>query len=174
VGGHCVGVDPYYLTAKAEALGYQPEVILAGRRVNDGMGAYVAQRVIKLIAEQGHPVRGARIGILGTTFKENVPDLRNSRAFDIVATLRDEGIEPLVHDPLADAVEAQREYGVTFSDLGALKNLHALILIVPHRVYFENGPLDPAQFLAPDGVLADVKSACNPRDIPASFRYWSL
>ena len=123
VGGHCIGVDPYYLTARAEAVGYYPQVILSGRRINDGMGAFVAQRLVKLLIAAGRPVKGARVGILGLTFKEDVPDLRNSRVPDIVAELREFGIEALVDDPLADPAEAKREYGI---ELVAFENLAGL------------------------------------------------
>src|SRR5207245_11022979 len=112
VGGHCIGVGPYYLTARAEAAGYYPQVILSGRRINDGMGGFIAQRLVKLLIAAERPVKGAKVGIVGITFKEDVPDLRNSRVPDIVAELREFGIASLVTDPLADPVEAEREYGV--------------------------------------------------------------
>ena len=118
VGGHCIGVDPYYLTAKAEALGYHPEVILAGRRINDGMGAYVAQRAVKMMIQRGRPVKGARIGVLGLTFKEDVPDLRNSRVPDVLEELHAFGVTTLVHDPEADLAEAMHE-GVELVDWDA-------------------------------------------------------
>jgi UDP-N-acetyl-D-galactosamine dehydrogenase len=118
VGGHCIGVDPYYLTAKAEQLGYHPEVILSGRRINDGMGSYIAQRAVKLLAVAGHPLKDVRVGILGLTFKENVPDIRNSRVPDIVSELRQFGIEPIIHDPLASPAETMHEYGLTVSRVG--------------------------------------------------------
>jgi UDP-N-acetyl-D-glucosamine/UDP-N-acetyl-D-galactosamine dehydrogenase len=173
VGGHCVGVDPYYLTAKAEAVGYRPEVILAGRRTNDGMGAYVAQKLMKLLARQGHPVRGARVGILGLTFKENVPDIRNSRVPDIIAELREHGIEPLVHDPLADAEEARAECGVELSVMEQIADLHALILAVPHRSYLTQ-PVVALKSLKNAGIVVDVKSALEPMAIPKSLLYWCL
>src|SRR3954447_9874443 len=139
VGGHCIGVDPYYLTARAEAAGYYPEVILAGRRINDSMGGYIARRLIKVLIAAERPVKGARVGILGITFKENVPDLRNSRVPDIVAELREFGIAASVADPLADPAEAKREYGVELVPLGALTKLDGLVLAVPHRVLGEGG-----------------------------------
>ena len=111
VGGHCIGVDPYYLTHKAEAMGYHPQVILAGRRINDGMGAYVASQLVKAMLKRRLPVDGARVLILGLTFKENCPDLRNTRVVDVVAELRDYGVQVDVHDPWVDPVEAQNEYG---------------------------------------------------------------
>ncbi len=174
VGGHCIGVDPYYLTAKAERLGYHPEVILAGRRINDGMGGYVAQRTVKLLIGADLPVRRARVGILGLTFKEDVPDLRNSRVPDIAAELASFGITPLFHDPLADPAEAGEEYGVALSPLDALAGLHALILAVPHRFYRETGTADWCRRLVPGGVMIDVKSALDPAGVPAGIHYWSL
>src|SRR5690554_4187240 len=126
VGGHCIGVDPYYLTTKAKAVGYYPQVILAGRRINDGMGAYIAQRLVKMLIEQDRPVKQGRVGILGLTFKENVPDLRNSRVPDIVRELRQFGIEPLIHDALADADEARHEYGLELTSLDAFRDLDGL------------------------------------------------
>jgi UDP-N-acetyl-D-galactosamine dehydrogenase len=173
VGGHCIGVDPYYLTAKAEAVGYHPEVILAGRRINDGMGRFVAQKLLKLLAAAGRATAGARIGVLGLTFKENVPDLRNSRVPDIVAELREFGLDPLVHDPLALAEAAEREFGVALSDLAEFRDLDAVVLAVPHRDYL--GPLRSRviQAVGPGGVFMDVKSAFSAADMP-SARYWSL
>src|SRR3954452_20181019 len=135
VGGHCIGVDPYYLTAKAEAVGYHPQVILAGRRINDGMGAYIAQRLVKMLIAADHRVKNTRIGILGLAFKEGVPDLRNSRVPDIVGELRAFGIEALVHDPLASAEEAKHEYGIELCPVPALRDLDGLVLAVPHREF---------------------------------------
>jgi UDP-N-acetyl-D-galactosamine dehydrogenase len=174
VGGHCIGVDPYYLTAKAEAVGYHPQVILAGRRINDGMGAFIAQRLVKLLIQAQQPVRGARVGIFGLTFKENVSDLRNSRVPDIVAELDQFGIVPIVHDPLADAAEAREEYGVDLAGIDGFRDLHALILAVPHRHYLQAKADGLVARLAPGGVLVDVKSALDPNTVPEGFRYWSL
>lgn len=174
VGGHCIGVDPYYLTAKAESLGYHPQVILAGRRINDGMGAFVAQRLIKLMIAQDKSIKGARVGILGLTFKENVPDLRNSRVPDIIAELRQFGIEPLVHDPRADPEEAREEYGLTLSSLDELRELDGLVLAVAHREYAEM-PLEKViGMLAVRGAIADVKSMLDPAKVPSPIAYWSL
>ena len=173
VGGHCIGVDPYYLTAKAEAVGYHPEVILAGRRINDGMGRFIAQKLLKLLAAAGRATAGARIGVLGLTFKENVPDLRNSRVPDVIAELREFGLQPLVHDPLVGARAAELEYGVALSDLAEFRDLDAVVLAVPHRDYL--GPLRSRviQAVGPGGVFMDVKSAFSAADMP-SARYWSL
>jgi UDP-N-acetyl-D-galactosamine dehydrogenase len=174
VGGHCIGVDPYYLTARAEAAGYYPQVILSGRRINDGMGGFIAQRLVKLLIAAERPVKGARIGILGITFKEDVPDLRNSRVPDIVAELREFGISASVADPLADPIQAKREYAVDLVPLEHFTQLDGLILAVPHRVLGEKGWGSLFSTLAPGGVFIDVKSAV-PRDrVPRDLRYWSL
>ncbi|NGY05403.1 nucleotide sugar dehydrogenase [Solimonas terrae] len=174
VGGHCIGVDPYYLTHKAEALGLHPQVILAGRHINDGMGAYCAQRLVKTMIAQGMPIKGARVGVLGLTFKENVPDLRNSRVPDIVNELRSFGIEPLIHDPLADSVEAQHEYGLTLSSLDTFSGLHGLVLAVPHADYLRCPVAEWEARLLEGGVFADLKSACDRLALSPSRPYWSL
>ncbi len=173
VGGHCIGVDPYYLTAKAEAVGYHPEVILAGRRINDGMGRFVARKLLKLLAGAGREIVGSRVGVLGLTFKENVPDLRNSRVPDIVAELREYGLDPLLHDPIASAGTALREHGLSLNDLAEFQRLDAVVLAVPHRQYL--GPLRARILgaLATGGVFVDVKSAIAPAELPG-MRYWSL
>lgn len=173
VGGHCIGVDPYYLTAKADQLGYHPQVILSGRRINDGMGAFIAQKTVKLLVTAHRPVEGARVGVLGLTFKENVPDIRNSRVPDILREIGQFGITPLVHDPLADADEVREEYGVTLSGLDAMENLDALILAVPHRDYLSGGGKALAARVRPGGVVVDVKSSLDPADA-AGRAYWSL
>ncbi len=174
VGGHCIGVDPYYLTARAEAAGYYPQVILSGRRINDGMGGFIAQRLVKLLISAERPVKGARVGILGITFKEDVPDLRNSRVPDIVAELREFGIAASVADPLADPAEAKREYGVELVPLGALTKLDGLILAVPHRVLGEDGWPKLFASLVPGGVFVDVKSVVALGKVPSGIHYWSL
>lgn len=173
VGGHCIGIDPYYLTSKAEEVGYIPQVILAGRRINDGMGQVVAQKIVKLLASSGR-LENARVGVLGLTFKENVPDLRNSRVPDILAELQEYGIRALIHDPLADAVEAHHEYGVTLADLSDFQALDALVLAVPHSAYV-NMVLERIEtLLRPGGTLVDIKSVYRPGQVPAGFQYWSL
>lgn len=173
VGGHCIGVDPYYLTTAAERLGYRPKVILAGRRINDEMGAHIARKLVKLLIQQKCAVHGARVGIMGLTFKEDVPDLRNSKVPDIVNELRDYGIEPLVHDPLANAKEAQAEYGIELSELNALNNLDALVIAVNHSEY----RADKSTFcgrLKTAGVLMDIKSIIDAEKCRENVLYWSL
>ena len=174
VGGHCIGVDPYYLTARAEAAGYYPQVILSGRRINDGMGGFIAQRLVKLLIAAERPVKGARIGIVGVTFKEDVPDLRNSRVPDIVAELREFGIAARVSDPLADPAEAKGDYGVDLVPLEDFAELDGLILAVPHRVLAERGWDKLFAAIAPGGVLVDVKSALARNQVPPGTHYWSL
>jgi UDP-N-acetyl-D-galactosamine dehydrogenase len=174
VGGHCIGVDPYYLTARAEAAGYYPQVILSGRRINDGMGAFIAQRLVKLLIAAERPVKGAKIGIIGITFKEDVPDLRNSRVPDIVAELRDFGIAALVADPLADPADAKREYSVELASLQSLNKLDGLVLAVPHRVLATSGWDKLVGKLNPGGVFIDVKSAVPRASVPSDIHYWSL
>lgn len=175
VGGHCIGVDPYYLTYKAEEIGYSPQVILAGRRINDGMGKYVAEQTVKKIAKERIVVSDAKVGIFGLTFKENVPDIRNSRVPDIVDELRSYGVEALVHDPLADKRAAMSEYGVLLRDWSVMQQLDAIIVAVAHKAYVEAGL---AEFIArlknQKGVVMDVKSIFVPENIPVGVRYWSL
>jgi UDP-N-acetyl-D-glucosamine/UDP-N-acetyl-D-galactosamine dehydrogenase len=174
VGGHCIGVDPYYLTARAEAVGYYPQVILSGRRINDGMGAFVAQRLVKLLIAAERPIKGARVGILGLTFKEDVPDLRNSRVPDIIAELKGFGIVPMVHDPMADAAEAMRDYGLALVGAEEFKALDAVIYAVAHRVIKQHGDAYVFAMLAPGGVLIDVKSAIDRKGVPGGALYWAL
>ncbi|WP_348231588.1 nucleotide sugar dehydrogenase [Trichocoleus sp. DQ-U1] len=174
VGGHCIGVDPYYLTTKAEELGYHPQVILAGRRINDSMGTYLGQRLVKLLVQANLPIKGSRIGILGLTFKENVPDLRNSRVPDIVAELQQFGVEPLVHDPLVDPDEAQRYYNIDLVPWQALSDLEGLILAVSHQVYLDMPSAQLLTCLRSGGVLMDVKSVLDPATLPSTIHYWSL
>jgi UDP-N-acetyl-D-galactosamine dehydrogenase len=174
VGGHCIGVDPYYLTAKAEQLGYHPEVILSGRRVNDSMGAYIAQRVVKLLASSELPIRTSRVGILGFTFKENVPDIRNSKVLDVYRELRDFGLTALVHDPLADADSVRRTCDVELTDLDQFSDLAALVYAVPHEAYGSMAPGRMSEMLAPNGILVDVKSKIDPQSLRADITYWSL
>lgn len=173
VGGHCIGVDPYYLTSAAEAHGYHPQVILAGRRLNDDMGRFIASKTVKLLVKAGKNPNAACVGILGLTFKENVPDLRNSKVPDIARELKEFGIEALVHDPLANAEMAIHEYGLELSDLSAFQNLDALILAVNHQSYVDH--LDGViKMLGSHGVFIDVKSVVDPQLLTPSFTYWSL
>ncbi len=173
VGGHCIGVDPYYLTAKAEQLGYQPEVILSGRRVNDGMGAYLGQKVVKLIAATGRPIRKARVGILGFTFKENVPDIRNSKVVDTYRELTDYGILPLVHDARADPGANRHEYGVELAELADFADLDALIYAVGHDEY-RSLQHRISDFVSQGGIIADVRSLLDPESLRDDIVYWSL
>ena len=175
VGGHCIGVDPYYLTTKAEELGYQPQVILAGRRINNDMGPFVAQKTIKMLIHADRQVKGAKVGVLGLTFKENVADIRNSKVPDILHELRAFGVVPLLHDPYAGAEETRHEYGLTLSPLEEFQGLDALILAVAHKQYLDMGAGALAQRVNPGGVLIDVKSALEPIALPKGrVRYWSL
>lgn len=162
VGGHCIGVDPYYLTYKAETVGYHPEVVLAGRRINDGMGKYVAEQTVKRLIANGSRVKGAKIAILGLTFKENCPDLRNSRVADIVKELQSYGAELYVHDPIADPEEARQEYGITLTPWEALPQVEALVLAVAHRQYRELKPEELRAKLHNPACLMDVKAILDP------------
>ena len=174
VGGHCIGVDPYYLTAKAENLGYHPEVILSGRRINDNMGIYIAQKLMKLLIKSKIPVSLAKVGILGLTFKENVPDLRNSRVPDIINELNDFGIQTFVCDPNADEIEAANEYGVKLSKLSDLQELDAIVFAVPHQQYMDI-PIDKlCSCLKSNAIIIDIKSVLNPNELPSFVKYWSL
>jgi UDP-N-acetyl-D-galactosamine dehydrogenase len=174
VGGHCIGVDPYYLTSKAQAVGYHPEVILAGRRINDSMGSFVAQKLVRLLVDSGRPITGARVGVLGLTFKENVPDLRNSGVPGILTDLQQFGIDAIVHDPLASSAEAKRLYDVTLEEREALRDLDALVLAVPHKAALENAETNLSESLRPGGVLVDVCSALSPGELRDDVIYWSL
>jgi UDP-N-acetyl-D-galactosamine dehydrogenase len=174
VGGHCIGVDPYYLTTKAEELGYLPEVILAGRRINNNVGAFLAQKCVKMLTTSDVPLNKARVGILGLTFKENVPDLRNSKIPDIIAELATFGIAALVADPLGNPEEAYEEYKVRLTPLSELTKLDAVILAVAHREYVANvGAI--FERVRDNGVVIDVKSAlpANTKP-PRGIRLWSL
>jgi UDP-N-acetyl-D-glucosamine/UDP-N-acetyl-D-galactosamine dehydrogenase len=173
VGGHCIGVDPYYLTAKAEQLGYHPQVILAGRRVNDGMGAYVAQRLVKLLAANDKPIRGQRVGILGLTFKENVPDIRNSKVIDIYNELLEFGLDPIVHDPLADADAVRGAYGIELAPIEEFQSLGAVVYAVAHDDYRDRSTR-LGDMVEHGGVIADVRSKIDPGKLRPDIGYWSL
>ena len=159
VGGHCIGVDPYYLTYKAETLGYHPEVILAGRRINDGMGKYVAEQTVKQLANAGFGIKDAQVNVIGLTFKEDCPDLRNSKVVDVINELKSYGIRVSVHDPVCSVVEAQREYGIAVCDWQALPRAHANILAVTHRALVERPAADWIAKTADRGCIIDVKAA---------------
>jgi UDP-N-acetyl-D-galactosamine dehydrogenase len=169
VGGHCIGVDPYYLSYKAQAIGHDPAVILAGRRINDGMGAYLAERIHAAIGKVG------RLLVLGITFKENVPDLRNSKVVDIVRKLETFGHQVAVHDPLADPGEARACYGFTLlRDLGAERGYDAVIGAVQHSPYLNLTSRDFERLLAPGGLLADIKGMWRQASVPPGCRRWQL
>lgn len=171
VGGHCIGVDPYYLTTKAESIGFHPQVILAGRRINEGMGFHVATRTIKLLAEGDVAIRGARVAVLGLAFKPNVPDLRNSRVPDIVRELSEFGAEVLVHDPLVEAGEASREYGIELLERAKLTDLDAVVLAVPHEA-LKSLALELVG--GRTSLLVDVMWGIEPDRLPRTVRYWRL
>ena len=171
VGGHCIGVDPYYLTAKAQAVGFEPEVILAGRRINDSIATHVGRRMIDFL---GGRASGARVGILGLTFKENIPDLRNSMVPSVVAALRNAEVDVLIHDAMADPDAAHKAFELILSDLDSFAGLDGLILAVPHESYRTMPIRDLTAMLRPDGVLIDVKSMLRAEDIPTAMTYWSL
>ncbi len=168
VGGHCIGVDPYYLTHKAEMLGYTPQVILAGRRINDGMGKYVAEQTVKQLIAHDFAVKGAPIVVLGMTFKENCPDIRNSRVIDVVRELQSFGARVLVHDPIADSAECAHEYGIELTPWDELPRASALVAAVSHAEYAAMGVPGLLGKLVPGGVFADVKSAYDPAELRAA------
>jgi len=176
VGGHCIGVDPYYLTFKAEAIGYHPEMILAGRRVNDGMGKYVAEKTVKMLIKEGKQVRNAKVAILGLTFKEDVPDLRNTRVVDIIEELEDYGVKVVVTDPLADEVEAKTYYGLKLTPLDKIQDMDAVIIAVVHTVYKQKGLEKIAGFCKnKHPIIVDIKSAFSYEDAHRlDLEYWRL
>lgn len=171
VGGHCISVDPYYLTHKAEQLGHHPEVILAGRRINDQMGQYIAQQTVLQMIHQGVSVKNAKVAILGITFKENCPDIRNTRVTDIIAELKHFGIQIYVHDPMANREEVFEEYGIELIDWDQLPQLDALVLAVAHDKYRHFELNAYAEKLNTSGILIDIKSILEPTDL---FPIWRL
>ncbi len=175
VGGHCIGVDPYYLTHKATRLDYYPQVILAGRRINDSMGSFVASRIVKNLIRRGRAVKDSRVTVLGLSFKEDVPDVRNTRVIDIIRELRDYEIQVQVHDPLVDPAEAKLELNVELSPDGALEPADCVVLAVAHKSYREKGWKGVTALLSSEGgVVVDVKGML-PRDaIPAGVQLWRL
>ena len=173
VGGHCIGVDPYYLTAAAEALGYRPEVILAGRRVNDQMGAFIAEKAVKLMLKNGLNPVGANVGVFGATFKENVPDIRNSKSFDIVRELAAYGITAKLLDPHAQNDLVQHEYGCELVPFNTVQELDVLVFAVSHEVYLAD-LASMQEKLKPNGVLVDVKGVIPQGQRRSDVSYWSL
>lgn len=176
VGGHCIGVDPYYLTYKAEMTGYHSQVILAGRRINDDMGRYVAENAVKKLIAADKAVRGAKVAILGFTFKENCPDTRNTKVIDIVNELREYSIDPLICDPCADKDEAMRLYGVRFTELSEIRNMDAVILSVAHEAFRTLTPADVTALFGPGKkVLLDVKGLFSRSEYEElGYLYWRL
>lgn len=168
VGGHCIGVDPYYLTHKAEMLGYHPQVILAGRRINDSMAGYVAQQTVKQMINAGSSIKGAKVIVLGLTFKENCPDLRNSKVADVVRELKEYGCDVYVHDPIAESAEAEHEYGITLTTWDDLPVADAIVAAVSHEEYLEMPIAEILRRIEPHGVFIDVKSAYSSQVINAA------
>jgi UDP-N-acetyl-D-galactosamine dehydrogenase len=175
VGGHCIGVDPYYLTHKAERLGYHPQVILAGRRINDGMGKYVAEQTVKNLINAGFPVKGAQVVVLGLTFKEDCPDLRNSKVIDVIRELQSYGVNVHVHDPVAEAEEAMHEYGVSLVSWEQLPRADAMVAAVAHKELKSHSVDEYVAKLAPGGIYVDVKSQADAAALKArGVNVWRL
>ncbi len=175
VGGHCIGVDPYYLTHKADMLGYHPQVILAGRRINDGMGKFVAEETVKNLIRTGAHVKDAKVTVLGLTFKENCPDLRNSRVIDIVRELESYGVKVSVHDPVADSNEAMHEYGVTLCSWDKLARADAIVAAVAHDQFRARPVDDWVDKLRPGGLFVDVKCQADAGALRArGLKVWRL
>lgn len=175
VGGHCIGVDPYYLTHKADKLGYHPQVILAGRRINDGMGKFVAEQTVKQMIHCGDKIKGASVNVLGLTFKEDVPDIRNSRVIDVIAELRSYGVNVFVHDPVASPDDAHEEYGLELVSWDALPQADALIVAVPHRAFLAKDIADYVPKLRPNACFIDVKAKFDAAALRnAGLRVWRL
>jgi UDP-N-acetyl-D-galactosamine dehydrogenase len=175
VGGHCIGVDPYYLTYKAETMGYHPEVILAGRRINDNMGKFVAEQTIKLMARAGLNIRGARVGILGLTFKEDCADLRNSRVINIIEELTSYSVAPMVHDPLADPEDARSFFNIRLTPLEEMADLDAIVIAVGHQLYRTMPLKKLLSLLKPNGCVIDIKSILDISELQkAGVHFWRL
>jgi UDP-N-acetyl-D-glucosamine/UDP-N-acetyl-D-galactosamine dehydrogenase len=175
VGGHCIGVDPYYLTHKAELVGYHPEVILAGRRINDSMGQHVARKTVQQMIHAGRNIKGARVNILGLTFKEDCPDIRNSKVIDIVRELHEFGVEVFIHDPAASREDALHEYGVRLMGWDDLPVADALVLAVPHRVFLQRATAEIMTKIVRGGCLVDVKAVLDPEPYrQEGLRVWRL
>ncbi|MEN3365845.1 MAG: UDP-N-acetyl-D-glucosamine/UDP-N-acetyl-D-galactosamine dehydrogenase [Burkholderiales bacterium] len=175
VGGHCIGVDPYYLTHKAEMVGYHPQVILAGRHINDGMAKFVAEKTVKEIIKAGFNVKGAKVNVLGLTFKENCPDIRNSKVADVIHELRSYGVDVHVHDPLADPEEAQHEYGVKLETWDELPRAHAIVAAVSHRELSRRALTDYLEKVVENGCFIDIKSQFDPKALrETGLSVWRL
>ena len=175
VGGHCIGVDPYYLTHKAEMLGYIPQVILAGRRINDSMGKHIAEQTIKRMINAGSQVKGAKVNVLGLTFKEDCPDLRNSKVIDIITELKSYGVDVHVHDPIAEASEAEHEYGVTLRSWNDLPQADAIVAAVAHKEFVNKPMKEFLTKIKSGGAFVDVKSQFDPAAVKdAGFSLWRL
>jgi UDP-N-acetyl-D-galactosamine dehydrogenase len=175
VGGHCIGVDPYYLTHKADMLGYHPQVILAGRRINDGMGKFIAEQTVKHMIQGGSPVKGAKVIVLGLTFKENCPDLRNSKVIDIINELKTYGIDVIVHEPVGDAKEAHHEYGVTPVAWDKLPQADAIVAAVAHTEFLKRPLADFIGKVKKGGAFIDVKSQYDTQALKkAGLAVWRL
>ena len=177
VGGHCIGVDPYYLTYKAEEMGYHSQIILSGRRINDDMGKYVVENTIKKLIQAGINIRDAKVAILGFTFQENTPDTRNTRVIDIVQELKEYGIIPVIVDPVADKEEAKHEYGLVFNELADVKNMDAVIIAVPHDEFGSFDEEKISEFFADNEhkVLIDIKGLLNRNTFEnIGYSYWRL
>ena len=175
VGGHCIGVDPYYLTYKAEELGYHSQIILAGRRINDDMGKYIAENLVKLLIKNDVPVKGARVALFGFTFKENCPDTRNTKIIDIVKELDEYGIHPMIMDPVADADEAKRLYGVTFSSREEIGQVDAVILAVAHEEFKDYAMKEYDDLYRDKKIMLDVKGLLDRKAYEeAGYSYWRL
>ena len=175
VGGHCIGVDPYYLTHKAEMLGYIPQVILAGRRINDSMGKHIAEQTVKKMINAGSQVKGAKVNVLGLTFKENCPDLRNSKVIDIIQELQSYGIDVQVHDPMAESAEAKHEYGVTLRSWDELPQADAIVAAVAHKEFLARPMKDYLSKVKSGGCFIDVKCQFDPKTVKESgLSLWRL
>lgn len=174
VGGHCIGVDPYYLTSKAQELGYHPEVILSGRRINDGMANHVASRVVQTLARNGRLDATTRVGILGMTFKENVPDIRNSKVVDLYKALGSYGITPVACDPMVDSDQMEHEYGITLVTRDGFRDLDVLILAVPHRETMDTIWEDMPHLVKRGGMVCDLKSVLDSKRLQPDLVHWTL
>ena len=179
VGGHCIGVDPYYLTYKAEQIGYHSQIILSGRRINDDMGKFIVENIVKALATSDISIKKARVGILGFTFKENCPDTRNTKIIDIINELKEYGIIPYIADPVADSMETQKEYGITLSPLSAFKNMDLIVLAVAHDTYKQLDIDFLNQLYSYDEkrkkILIDIKGILDKTKYEeAGYLYWRL